>query len=177
MTTTAEPPSPTGDVRDLDRAGVLDAVVGSRRAADLEEARILALAVHWVDLHPVVPGEVSAMFGTAYVRLPRVLDAPGDPDRFRVAPLAGDGTPGVSESAVTELAAVLGLTYAAGLALVSEAVELCFRLPRLWKLVQQGRLQAWKARKVAHRTTDLSREAVDFVDRHLAVSGARNQVP
>ena len=77
-----------------------------------------------------------------------------------------------------ELAAALDLSLAAGLQLVSEAVELCFRLPRLWALVQDGRLQAWKARQVAratHRPLAARRSA--FVDRHLAVTGRHNRIP
>ena len=60
---------------------------------------------------------------------------------------------------------------------MSEAVELCYRLPRLWALVQGGRLQAWKARQVARATTQLSSAAVAFVDRHLAVTARSNRVP
>ena len=143
------------DLREHTSAAVLAAVVDARKAADREEARLLALAVHWVDLHPVtdlslVPGE---------------------------QPLGGDGTPGIGDYAVEELAAALGVGYHSGLRLVIEAVELCFRLPRLWALVQEGRLQAWKARQVAAETTGLSRAAVGFVDRHAATTGARNKIP
>ena len=83
----------------------------------------------------------------------------------------------MAEYAVEELAAALNLSHPAGLALVSEAVELRYRLPRLWALVQDGRLQAWKARQVAKATTQLSRDAVAFVDRHLAVTGRHNRLP
>ena len=61
--------------------------------------------------------------------------------------------------------------------MVADAVELCFRLPRLWEQVQSGRLQAWKARRVAAHTQALSAAAVDFVDRHAAVLGGKNRVP
>ncbi|MEO5708683.1 MAG: DUF222 domain-containing protein [Nocardioidaceae bacterium] len=81
----------------------------------------------------------------------------------------------MSEYAVESLAAALGLSYGAGLRLVSEAVELCHRLPRLWSLVHAGRLQAWKARAVAAEATRLSPAAVGFVDRHLAVIAGRNR--
>jgi hypothetical protein len=50
------------DVRDLDASAVLDAVVERRRAADRAEAELLALAVHWVDLHPVTPDQPAASF-------------------------------------------------------------------------------------------------------------------
>jgi len=52
------------DVRDLDASAVLDAVVAARRTADAEEDRLLALAVHWVDLHPATPDHPAATFPT-----------------------------------------------------------------------------------------------------------------
>ena len=77
-----------------------------------------------------------------------------------------------------ELAAALDLSLAAGLRAGERgrraAASGC---PRLWALVQDGRLQAWKARQVARATTALSRESVAFVDRHLAVTGRHNRIP
>src|SRR6476619_307170 len=174
MTSTRIDSEAAPDVRDLDAAAVLDAVVRERRAADAAEARLLALAVHWVDLHPVTPGHPAATFPTQ--RAGGLASALG-PAFFDPAPLAGDGTPGVAEYAVEELSAALGLSHLAGLALVAEAVELRFRLPRLWALIQSGGLQAWKARQVAKATTMLSGEAVGFVDRHLAVTARSNRLP
>src|SRR5689334_11347368 len=162
------------DVRDLDASAVLDAVVSARRAADAQEARLLALAVHWVDLHPVPPDHPAASFPTERTG---GLASALRPSFFDRAPLAGVGTPTVAEYAVEELAAALNLSHAAGLTLVSEAVELCHRLPRLWALVQDGSLQAWKARQVARATTQLSAAAVAFVDRHLAVTARSNRIP
>jgi hypothetical protein len=177
MTTTADldhgPGTGVSGLRDLDRAAALDAVVSARRNADREEARLLAAAVHWVDLHPVTEQHPAAVFraGTRRGPLGHGL-VPAEE-----VPLAGPGTPGVAQYAVEELAAALDLSFPAGLHLVSEAVELCFRLPRLWALVHDGRLQAWKARQVARATTGLSRDAVGFVDRHLAVTGRHNRIP
>src|SRR6476660_2743011 len=141
------------DVRDLDASAVLDAAVERRRTADQAEADLRALSVHWVDLHPVTPEHPAATFPTQ--RAGGLASALG-PAFFDPAPLAGDGTPGVAEYAVEELSAALGLSHLAGLAMVSEAVELRYRLPRLWNLVQSGDLQAWKARQVAKATTMLS---------------------
>jgi hypothetical protein len=53
------------EVRDLDASAVLDAVVERRQAADKVEARLLALAVHWVDLHPVTDEHPAATFPTS----------------------------------------------------------------------------------------------------------------
>ena len=160
--TTTSPP-----VRDLDAGQVLELVVARRREADRAEADVLALAVHFVDLHPVTEEHSPASW---------VLGRPliGPPEE---APVAGAGTPVVAEYAVEALGAALGLSYRAALRLVGEAVELCYRLPRLWALVQTGAMQAWKARLVARETPRLSAAAVAFVDRHAAVGGRRNQTP
>src|SRR6478672_7068417 len=133
MTSTPLDTEAAPDVRDLDASAVLDAVVSARRTADAEEARLLALAVHWVDLHPATAEHPAAAFPTQPAG--GLASALG-PGFFAPAPLAGDGTPGVAEYAVEELAAALGLSHTAGLALVSEAVELRYRLPWLWALVQ-----------------------------------------
>jgi hypothetical protein len=58
----------------------------------------------------------------------------------------------VAEYAVEELGAALGVPYRSALTLVADALQLWHRLPRLWGLVQEGRLQAWKARQVAQPT-------------------------
>src|SRR4051812_33685977 len=121
---------------------VLAAMAAQRCAADAAEANLLALAVDLVALHPITD-ELPAASGDR-----RLLCA--DPDTGEILEddprLGGEGTPAVAERAVCDLGAALDVSYAAALALVSDAVELCFRLPRLWALVQSGRLQTWKAR-------------------------------
>jgi hypothetical protein len=155
-------------LRDLGPAEALDAAVAARRTADRAEADLLTIAVHYVDVCPVLDGENAA--GWADRRPDRTLDtAPGR--------LAGDGTPDVAEFAVEELGAALNLGYHTALQLVSDAVELCYRLPHTWALVQAGDLQAYKARRAATETKSLSRAAVGFVDRHLAVAARHNRLP
>ncbi len=90
--------------------------------------------------------------------------------------LAGEGTPMVAERAVEELAAALDISYRSGCNLVADALELNYRRPRLWALVQSGRLQAWKARRVAQHTTHLGPDAVAFVDAQAAIAGAKNRI-
>src|SRR3954471_3486358 len=149
--------------RDLDTTGVLDALVDARRTADRAEAHLLALAVHYVDLHPVTDHAPAATWAD------RGFDGirPANSHELTQTPLGGDGTPGVAEYAVEELAAALGVGYHTGLGLVCDAVELCYRLPKLWALVHTGHLQAWKARAVATETPPLSTAAAGFVDTHL----------
>ena len=143
---------------------ILLEAAAERRQADRSEARLLALAVQIVHLHPVDETTCTATWNPS-----ASLDE--EPE-----PVAGTGTPLVAEQAVEELGAALGISYHSALGLVTDALELRYRLPRLWALVQAGRLQAWKARKVAQRTTHLGPETVAFVDAQAAIAGAKNRL-
>ena len=149
---------------DLDVRTALLEAAEARRTADRQEARLLALAVQIVHLHPVDESTCSATWNPS-----ASLDE--EPE-----PVAGTGTPLVAERAVEELGAALGVSYHSGLGLVADALELRYRLPRLWALVQAGQLQAWKARQVAQHTTHLGAESVAFVDAQAAIAGAKNRI-
>ncbi len=153
---------------DLDVRTTLLAAAEARRTADREEARLLSLAIQIVHLYPVDDETPVASWAD-----PSLTSDTADPMR---AHLAGAGTPQVAELAVEELGAALDVSYLSGCGLVADALELRYRLPRLWALVQDGKLQAWKARKVAQHTTHLGAEAVAFVDAQAAIAGAKNRI-
>jgi len=127
-------------------ASVLAAAREHRREADAAEAAVLVDALAWIELH--------------------VTDDPSDAATWGDTPvhLGGEGCPWVREFTITELAAALGMSPASGRRLVSDVLELAFRLPKLWGKVQAGRVPAWRARAVADRTQHLSPEAASFVD-------------
>ncbi len=157
------------DATDFDvRTTLLDATT-ARKTADREEARLLALAIQIVHLFPVDEDTPVASFSD------QCLTTRDENDPIRDH-LAGAGTPMVAERAVEELAAALDISYRSGCNLVADALELNYRLPRLWRLVQDGKLQAWKARQVAQHTTHLGPEAVAFVDAQAAIAGAKNRI-
>ena len=83
-------------------------------------------------------------------------------------PVAGPGAPLVAEFSVTEFAAAIGMPTEAGKAYLGEAVELRYRLRRIWARVIKGDLPAWRARRVARETMLLSMEAAAYVDLHVA---------
>jgi hypothetical protein len=91
-------------------------------------------------------------------------------------PISGAGAPVISEQGVHELAAGLGISYQAGLGLVGETLELRYRLPKLWALVQDLTLPAWQARRAAAETITLSRQAAAFVDGQLAIAARRGRL-
>ncbi|MBO9519976.1 MAG: DUF222 domain-containing protein [Nocardioidaceae bacterium] len=134
----------------LDATAVLAAVRRDRAEADAAEARILAGALAWAQLHEVSEDDVYAAWG----------DSP--------LPLAGEGAPLVSEFCLHELATALGLSSERGRHLVAHALELCHRLPRVWARVQGGSLQAWRAERIADKTILLSPEAAAYVDAQIA---------
>jgi hypothetical protein len=148
MTTTAYTPAS----RAASPGALLAGLRADRATADAAEARILAGAVAWADLHPA-----SAE-----------VDAAAHWEHGSAAPLAGAGTPPVAEWCIAELAAALGMSTDAGKSLLGHALELRHRLPRVWDRVQDGDLQAWRARRIADHTITLTVEAADYVDRHLA---------
>ncbi|RNM15276.1 DUF222 domain-containing protein, partial [Nocardioides pocheonensis] len=84
-----------------------------------------------------------------------------DPDRRRRRTL-------VSEFAVWELAAALGLSIESGRNLVAQALELAHRLPKTWARVQAGSLAPWRAKRIADATLHLNQEAAGFVDAQVA---------
>ena len=58
----------------------------------------------------------------------------------------------MAEFSIAEFAAAVGLSTEAGKRYVGHALELRYRLPRLWTRVTSGDLPAWKARRVAEQT-------------------------
>src|SRR3954452_22416684 len=144
MTTTAD---------DLDTpAGVLSAVRDEVATVMVAERNKMVLAVTWAAMH-----SVDSMDDAAYY--------PGFESELA---LAGPGAPLVAEFAVAELAVALRVTTDAGRDFLGLAMELRYRLPRVWKRVTSGDLAPWRARKVAEQTMTLSMEAAGFVDAHVA---------
>ena len=83
-------------------------------------------------------------------------------------PSPAQGAPLVSEFAVMEYAAALGISTDAGHAQVGRVLELRYRLPKLWARVVEGSLPLWRAGRIADHTISLPAEGAAHVDRHLA---------
>ncbi|KRE95521.1 hypothetical protein ASG76_07725 [Nocardioides sp. Soil774] len=116
--------------------------VRTRRLAEVEELR---LAIRWA----VLQGH------------------PGDDHDPMVTP-GGDGTPGVREHAIPELAMARETHPATTRALIADGLDLVHRLPRTWAVVEAGACEPWVARKVAVLSRALLAEQVGRVDRAVA---------
>lgn len=128
---------------------LLNGVREETRAAIDTEVRRLQLVLQWCVLHQT-DDEGEASFGDHGI------------------PLAGDGAPWVAEFAVMELGAALGVSTDSAKSYIGAALEVRYRLPRIWARVVAGDLPFWRARSIADRTTTLSEAGARFVDRRVA---------
>ncbi len=135
-------------VDDWDADAVLAAAGTGQRLVNLAQAMQLKLAARWADLNGCLDPSQSA----------------GLPGMERLLPTGGEGTPAVTEFAPAELAAELGMGPVAGDYLISDALDLRHRLPRLWDLVCAGEVRVFAARQIAQTTRHLSAAAAAKVD-------------
>src|SRR6187402_1478764 len=126
----------------------------SQAAANRAQADLMVAAVTWAEQHPPESIDEAATWIT-----------PGGDTGLT---LAGEGAPLVAEFCIAEFALAIGRSTDAGGALVAAAVELKYRLPRVWARVRSGDLEAWRTRRIAEATFALSMEAAAFVDAQVA---------
>ena len=136
---------------------VLSAAREAAHAEVLAAARKFELAATWAAMHP-------APVTDPVVTAEGVVDVYGD----QPVTLAGEGAPGMSEFAVAEFAAAVGMTARAGRDFLGAAIECRHRLPRVWARVVAGEVPVWKARRVTEHTHRLPLPGAAYVDRHLA---------
>jgi hypothetical protein len=144
-------------------AELLAAASERRRVADTAEAELLELACGWAEAHPPESIQAAAVF-----------QIPGTEGEEQIA---GEGCPLVAEFCIAEFGAVLGMSTVSAKHLIGQALELKYRLPRLYRRVQAGAVPAWRARRVAeatiHAHPPLSKEAAGWVDAQVAPFAAR----
>ena len=126
-------------------AEVIDRVREARATEHHAAVEQVRLAAQWALLHPCPKNEWPAHWGETHL-----FDE-------TVTPLAGEGAPLVAEFAPASLGAALDLSADAARQLVADALELTDRFPRLWDLVQEGRVPVWRARAISRHTHDLPR--------------------
>jgi hypothetical protein len=141
-------------VDDLDGAATLAAIEGEVVARRAAEARDLALAAHWADLHAADPQRdrdgQRAWHGES-----------------RLIEIGGDGTPMVQDLCLAELAIARRVHHHAARAVVADALDLRHRLPRWWHAVQTLHLEPWVARKAAALSRPLDQLRVMVIDAAL----------
>jgi len=141
----------------LSGEAVLTVLEEQRALRRMMDTSRLVLALRLVETY-------EGMTGTAAIRDGRPAPDESPARRVRRIALAGEGAPLVHEHAPLELASALGMSPAAGRALMGAVIELAHRLPLLWAAVTSGVVDAWRAREVARETLRLSPEVASAVD-------------
>src|SRR4051794_38571339 len=142
---------------------VIERVQTARALAHQCEVEQLQMAVHWALIHPCrdeFPAGWEDDHGIFTAGAAR-------------APLAGAGAPLVDEFAPASFAAALGISLESAKQRMADALELVYRLPRLWELVEAGVVPVWRARAISRETHDLSVEAVAFADRLISATPSK----
>lgn len=132
-------------------AAVLEQARAARAVAEMAEAELLALAADWASMHS---GET--------------VPEDDDPWAERALDLAGPGAPELAEFCVAEFALAVGKNSDAGRSYLGQALELRYRLPRVWRRVQSGEVPAWRARRIAQATICLPIAGAASVDIQVA---------
>ncbi|TYL45478.1 hypothetical protein FXB39_17700, partial [Nocardioides sp. BGMRC 2183] len=135
---------------ELSALSVLGRVRSAKLAEEAAERAKLVACVDWAAIHSS-----------------DTLVGPVDCWHEQELPLGGEGAPCVAEFAVTELAAALGVSTRSGRAFLADAVELRYRLPRLFARVMAGEVLVWRAQRVAQATMCLPPEGATWVDRQI----------
>src|SRR3954447_9643698 len=147
----------------LTAAEVIDGVRAAQRKEHEGAVEQLQFAVRWALIHPCCDE-----FPAGWEDDHGIFTA----DSSR-APLAGAGAPLVDEVAPPSLPAALGISLEAAKQRMADALELVYRLPRLWELVLDGQIPVWRARAISRETHDLSPEAVAFADRLISATPSK----
>lgn len=134
------------DLGDLDAAGLVAAASEAVRARRLAEVRDLEVLAQWAAVHS------------------------GNPMRSRDAlmRLGGEGTPGVQDFCLGEIALARGTGVTATTNALADVLDLIFRLPQTWAVCLEGEAELFIARRVAKLSRHLPADRVGVVDRAVA---------
>jgi hypothetical protein len=145
------------DLAGLDAAdllGLAEEALRRRRAAEIEDLLIVAA---WADVHSGDPRR--------------------DPDsgrrvwaEDRLLQVGGDGTPGVREFCIAELAMARQVHPMACESAIADVLDLRHRLPQVWASVLALECEVWLARKVARLSRRLPLDRVGIVDTAVAAA-------
>ncbi len=113
----------------------------SAQMAAIAEVSKLHYTVEWAAENGPESGP-----GVSFGRGPALLDLLHD------IPLAGEGAPLVREDAIAEFAVALGMSDSQARLWIGDALELAYRLPKLFDRLWEEHLPVWKARLVAAAT-------------------------
>ena len=134
------------DLSGLDAAGLLAAASGAVAGRRLAEVWDLEVLAQWAAVHS------------------------GDPVHVRdgLVRLGGQGTPGVADFSLGEIALARGTGVTATANALADVLDLVFRLPLTWAVCRSGTAEVFIARRVAKLSRHLPADRVGVVDAAVA---------
>lgn len=112
-------------------------------------------------------GELMALVAIAdHYRLDAVADIGAGLERL--VSYGHDGTPLIGEFLALEIGPLLGVSPAAAISRIGQALDLRHRLPRLWETTLSGRIRVFRAMQAVRLTSELTAAAAREVDEKLA---------
>ena len=151
------------DLRDLDAAGLLCVAVEVEKARRLAEVASQHVLLQWAALHSLDP--LEGLDADERRRAKKV----GNTLRF----LGGEGTPGVQDFALGEIAIARGVHLLKLHSQMADALDLAHRMPETWAVLQDGEAEPWVACLVASRSRRLPADRMWIVDQAVARMIAR----
>ncbi len=149
----------------LDAEGVLAAAGRARLARRLAEVEDLQLLAQWAALHATDPTDPEQNPDAAWARwVGDVLVHPG-----------GEGTPGVQDFCLGEIAMVRGTGVGSTMRALADVLDLQHRLPKTWARCVAGEAETLVARRVAALSRHLPADRVGVVD--VAVARIIDRAP
>jgi hypothetical protein len=135
------------------------AIEAERRAG---QAELLGLACAWADAHPDEDEarEAHGPRAVSWLEMPPPDCVDEDAPDLLIPAMRWD--------AGAAFAAALGLSTAAGERLIRDALILRHRLPQIWRRVQAGEVESFRARKVAEAVLQQPSDISDYLDEHVA---------
>ena len=145
----------TDALAELDATGLLALATGTVRARRLAEVRDLQVLAQWAAVHSADP--TAGPDGAHARRLGDVL-----------VHLGGEGTPGVQDFCLGEIALARGTGVTATSNALADVLDLQHRLPLTWAVVRSGEAEVFIARRVAKLSRHLTAARVGVVDAAVA---------
>jgi hypothetical protein len=150
----------TSSLPDLDATGLLAAASEAEQAARLAEVHKLEVLAAWAAVHSTDPTEGPE--GRVARRVGNVLRQ-----------LGGDGTPGVQDFCLGEIALARSSGVTATSNAIADVLDLQHRLPLTWAVCRRGECEPWIARRVAKLSRHLPLAVVGVVDSAISRMIAR----
>ena len=146
------------DLRAVPAAVVLASAADRARARRLGEVEELEVVLEWAAIHGEDPLEgLDAREREHARRIGKVLRQ-----------LGGEGTPGVQDFCLGEIAIALGRHALSARSMMADGLDLQYRMPATWAVCRAGEAELWVARRVAMLSREIPLDRMWIVDQAVA---------